>query len=121
MTNPLKWITIAIGSLGSDLAAHRRWVRLLRIPSSNARHFLFPSSLAVILTGLGLAFLALGAFVWGWLAGAFSRLDAQARVILDDRDLRLARPWETPRQRLEREVEYGPECAAAPGEWGDGA
>lgn len=82
---------------------------------------MFPSSLAVILTGLGLALIALGGFVWGWLAGGFGHLDAQARIILDERDLRLARPWETARQRSERVAKYGPEYPPEPGEWGNGA
>ena len=82
---------------------------------------MFPSSLAVILTGLGLAIIALGAFLWGLLSGAFSRLDAQSWIVLDERDLRLARPWETSRQRSERVAKHGPEYHPEPGEWGNGA
>lgn len=81
----------------------------------------FPSSLAVILTGLALAAIALGGFVWGWRTGAFSQLDKQARIILDERDLRLVRPWETAHQRAVRRARYGAPLEAEPGEWGEGA
>lgn len=82
---------------------------------------MFPSSLAVILTGLALAAIALGAFAWGWRSGAFSHLDAQARIILDERDLRLERPWETADQRAVRLAAYGSHIQAEPGEWGQGS
>jgi hypothetical protein len=81
---------------------------------------MFPSSLAVALTGLALGILALGAFAWGWRRGQFSHLRAQSRVIFEPRDFRLERPWETTTQRAERELEFGALEAAAPGEWGDG-
>jgi nitrogen fixation-related uncharacterized protein len=79
---------------------------------------MFPSSLAVVLTGLALGVLALAVFVWGWRRGHFSNLDAQARVPLDPHDYRCVRAWETPRQRAEREREYGAPVEPAPGEWG---
>lgn len=79
---------------------------------------MFPSSLAVILTGLAVALVALGGFVWGWRAGAFSHLDAQSRIILDERDLRLERPWESDAQRAARHVMHGPPVEPMPGEWG---
>lgn len=82
---------------------------------------MFPSSVAVVLTGLVLGCLALGAFVWGWRRGQYRDLGAQARVILDARDRRLERPWETPRERAERAREFGPLVPPAPGEWGGGA
>jgi cbb3-type cytochrome oxidase maturation protein len=79
---------------------------------------MFPSSLAVIAAGLLLAALALAAFVWAWRVGAFTRLDEQAAVVLDDQDLRLARPWETPEQQDARARAYGSPVAARPSEWG---
>lgn len=82
---------------------------------------MFPSSLTVVLTGLGLGILALGAFAWAWRRGQFDDLRAQARVILDPRDDRLERPWETPAQRAERERQYGELLPPEPGEWGEGA
>ena len=81
---------------------------------------MFPSSLAVVLTGIALGLLALGAFACGWRRGQFSYLRAQSHVIFEPRDLRLDRPWETARQRAERELEFGALEAAAPGEWGGG-
>lgn len=80
---------------------------------------MFPSSLAVILTGLAVALIALGGFVWGWRAGAFRHLDAQSRIILDERDLRLARPWESSAQSAARQATHGPPIEPMPGEWGD--
>jgi cbb3-type cytochrome oxidase maturation protein len=79
---------------------------------------MFPSSLAVILTGILLGGLSLAAFGWAWLRGQFSNLDAQSTVILDTRDYLLERPWETGVQRAEREAAYGPLVKPATGEWG---
>jgi cbb3-type cytochrome oxidase maturation protein len=81
---------------------------------------MFPSSLVVVLTGLVLGGFALAGFWWGWRTGAFTHLDAQARTILDERDLRLDRPWESPRQRTERVTAYGEPLPPRPSEWGDG-
>jgi nitrogen fixation-related uncharacterized protein len=81
---------------------------------------MFPSSLAVILAGLATVALALGAFAWAWRRGQFSALDRQARVIFDERDLRLDRPWESGAQRAARAARQGPLLAPAPGEWGGG-
>lgn len=81
---------------------------------------MFPSSLAVVLTGLGLGLLALAVFAWAWRAGHFRALRAQARVILDPRDYRVERPWETPAQRAERVREFGAPVPPSPGEWGGG-
>ena len=77
-----------------------------------------PSSTAVVVTLLLLGGLALFAFAWAWRRGHFTRLDEQARVIFDARDLRLARPWETPAQQAERRRRYGAPETPAPGEWG---
>lgn len=79
---------------------------------------MFPSSLAVIGVALLLGILALAAFAWAWRRGQFDALDRQARVIFDEVDLRLERPWETPGQRAEREAHYGSPIEPAPGEWG---
>ena len=79
---------------------------------------MLPSSLAVIVAGLVLGMLALVAFAWAWRRGQFARLDAQALVIFDQRDLRLERPWERPDQRAERRELYGPPLPPAKGEWG---
>lgn len=79
---------------------------------------MFPSSLAVVLTGLFLGAIALAAFAWAWRRGQFEHLDAQAHVIFDPRDYRLERPWETEAQREERRRLYGEPVEPEPGEWG---
>jgi nitrogen fixation-related uncharacterized protein len=79
---------------------------------------MFPSSLSVILAGLLIGASALAAFAWAWRHGQLDVADAQAAVILDPRDLRLERPWETPLQRAERERRHGPPAAAVPSDWG---
>jgi cbb3-type cytochrome oxidase maturation protein len=82
---------------------------------------MFPSSLVVALTGVALGLLALAVFAWGWRHGQYRDLRAQAHVILDARELRFERPWETPEQRAERARAYGALTVAPPGEWGEGA
>jgi cbb3-type cytochrome oxidase maturation protein len=81
---------------------------------------MIPSSVAVIITLLVLGASALAVFAWAWRAGQFEHLDAQARAVLDPRDLRIERPWETPEQRSERRRHGTPE-SPAPGEWGGAA
>jgi cbb3-type cytochrome oxidase maturation protein len=79
---------------------------------------MLPSSLTVLLTGLFLGAIALGAFVWAWRRGQFDHLEAQAHVIFDERDYRLERPWETEAEREERRRLYGEPVPPDPGEWG---
>jgi cbb3-type cytochrome oxidase maturation protein len=79
---------------------------------------MFPSSLAVVITGLLLGGISLLAFGWAWLRGQLNNLDAQSRVILEPRDYLLERPWETALQRAERRAGHGPPVEPAPGEWG---
>jgi cbb3-type cytochrome oxidase maturation protein len=80
---------------------------------------MFRASLAVIAVGLVLGLVALAAFAWVWRTGAFRQLDRQARIILDDQDLRLERPWESPHQQAERGARYGEPLPPWPSEWGD--
>jgi cbb3-type cytochrome oxidase maturation protein len=79
---------------------------------------MIPYSIAVALTGLLLGLLAIGAFAWAWRRGAYDDIDEQARVILDPRDYRLIRPWETPAEQEERRRLYGELIEPVPGEWG---
>lgn len=79
---------------------------------------MFPSSLAVILAGLVMGGSALAAFAWAWRRGQFDELDARATVILDEQDLRMERPWESPLQTAARRSEHGPLLPAPAGEWG---
>lgn len=79
---------------------------------------MFPSSLAVVVTGLLLGGISLAAFGWAWLRGQFNSLDVQSRAIFDERDCQLDRPWETPLQRAERRVGHGPLVEPTAGEWG---
>lgn len=76
------------------------------------------SSAVVVAVGLLLGAVGLAAFSWALWVGAFESLDEQAGCILDERDLRLRRPWETPRQALERRRLYGGPLEPSPGEWG---
>lgn len=82
---------------------------------------MIPSSLVVIVATAALTLLGALVLLWAWWRGFFHDLDAQARVIFEPHDRRLARPWETPAQRREREAEHGPTIPAAPGEWGGAA
>ena len=79
---------------------------------------MFPSSLAVIGAGLVMGGFALAAFGWAWWRGQFDRLDQRAAIILDERDLRLDRPWESELQKHERRAQFGPLLKAPAGEWG---
>jgi hypothetical protein len=53
-----------------------------------------------------------------WRRGAFRDFAAQSRVIFEPRDWRVARPWESPTDRLTREVAWGDPLPADAGEWG---
>jgi cbb3-type cytochrome oxidase maturation protein len=75
-------------------------------------------SLTVILVVLVLVGLGLGIFFWAWRNGQFHNLDQQARVIFEERDYRLLRPWESSDQRAEREAQYGQLIDPGHGEWG---
>jgi hypothetical protein len=77
-----------------------------------------PSSVPVILATAALTLLAAIVLVWAYSRGFFDNLDAQSRVIFEPKDFQLERPWETPVERLEREVTHGKLVAPAPGEWG---
>ena len=82
---------------------------------------MIPSSLIVILATAALTLLGALVMLWAWWRGFFDDLDAQSRVIFEAHDFQLARPWETPVQRLERETLHGPPLPAPRGEWGEGA
>ena len=82
---------------------------------------MIPSSLPVIVATAALTLLAAAVLAWGWWRGFFRDLDAQARVIFEPRDLRVERPWETPVQRLERELRHGAPVPPDRGEWGGAA
>lgn len=79
---------------------------------------MFGGSVVVVVGTLALVGLALVAWAAAWRAGAFRDVDAQARVILDPRDLRLDRPWETAHQRADRRASHGEPLPPEPGEWG---
>jgi nitrogen fixation-related uncharacterized protein len=82
---------------------------------------MLPSSVIVI---VATALLTLGAALllfWAWHAGFFRDFDAQSRVILNERDFRLERPWESTQVRTEREREHGELVPPVPGEWGGAA
>ena len=66
--------------------------------------------------GLGwLGLILFGVALW---RGAFDGTREQANIIFESADLRLYRPWETPRQLTERRRAHGELIPPAPGEWG---
>lgn len=75
-------------------------------------------SLVVVVGTVALVAMALVGFALAWRAGGFRDIDAQARVILDPRDLRVERPWESAAQRAERRAAHGEPMPPEPGEWG---
>lgn len=91
------------------------------IPVETQEALVIPSSVPVIVATAALTLLAAFVLAWGWRRGFFRDLDAQSRVIFEPRDWQIERPWETPVQRLEREVAHGAPTAPAPGEWGGAA
>ncbi|HEX6939293.1 MAG TPA: cbb3-type cytochrome oxidase assembly protein CcoS [Longimicrobiales bacterium] len=78
---------------------------------------MLPTSPVVLLTGVALGVIALLCFVWAWRRGQFDDLEAQAHLVFEPRDLRLARPWETAAQRADR-LRFGEPLEPEPGEWG---
>ena len=82
---------------------------------------MLPSSLPVIVLSAVFCLIPALVMFWAYRRGLFRDLDAQSRVIFEPRDLRVARPWESPVERLTREVTYGPPEPPGPGEWGGAA
>lgn len=82
---------------------------------------MLPSSLPVIVFTAIFCLVPALVMFWAYRRGYFRDLDAQSRVIFEPRDLQLERPWESPVERLTREVRYGPSEPAEPGEWGGAA
>ena len=79
---------------------------------------MLPSSIIVI---VATALFTLGAallLLWVWRRGFLSDLDAQSRVIFNERDFRLVRPWEDGPTRLERRMNHGAPLEPEAGEWG---
>ena len=72
----------------------------------------------VLVVLMGFATIAL--FAWAWWNGKLDDPEAQATSILDARDLRLERPWESSDERAKRAERFGALVTPDPGEWGDG-
>lgn len=79
---------------------------------------MFPATLILLIAALSFGALALGAFIWAARHGHFHDIERQARLPLEERDLRLAHPWETPEQAEARREAWGEPLAPEPGEWG---
>ena len=77
-----------------------------------------PVSVVVIVATALLTLIAAGVLGWAMRRGFFGNLDKQALAVFDDDDLRIARPWESPAERSEREHRYGPAVLPSGGEWG---
>lgn len=79
---------------------------------------MLPTSLVVAIATVAMTLIPALLLLWAWRRGLFRDLDAQSRVIFEERDWRVVRPWESERDRLAREVAFGPAEPARPGEWG---
>lgn len=79
---------------------------------------MLPTSLTVALVTVAMTLVPALLLFWAWRRGLFRDLEAQSRVIFEPRDWRVRRPWETPEDRLGRELTYGRPVEPEPGEWG---
>lgn len=79
---------------------------------------MLPTSLVVAIATVAMTLIPAVLLFWAWRRGLFRDLDTQSRVIFDARDWRVERPWESPKDRLAREIRHGPPAPAEPGEWG---
>jgi nitrogen fixation-related uncharacterized protein len=77
-----------------------------------------PTSLVVAIATVAMTLIPALLLLWAWRRGLFRDLDAQSRIIFDERDWRVERPWESDAERLTREAAFGPAEPARPGEWG---
>jgi nitrogen fixation-related uncharacterized protein len=77
-----------------------------------------PTSLVVAIATVAMTLIPAVLLFWAWRRGLFRDLDTQSRVIFDARDWRVERPWESPEDRLAREIQHGRPEPAEPGEWG---
>lgn len=82
---------------------------------------MLPTSIAIVLATVILTLAPALVLAWAWRRGHLRHLEAQSRIIFEPRDWRVERPWESPAERLTREVAYGELVPPVPGEWGDGA
>ena len=96
-----------------DLAA-----RQPQSPSPAPPALVVPSSLPVIILTALFSLLPALVLFWAYRRGYFRDLDAQSRIILEERDMQLERPWESSVERLTREVAHGPLVEPERGEWG---
>ncbi len=79
---------------------------------------MFPQSLAVLSAAAAVLLVAAGLLLVAFRLRQFEGLARQATSIFDDRDMRLARPWETPAQKHERVAAHGQAIPPDRGEWG---
>lgn len=79
---------------------------------------MFASSIALIFLSLAALAGAFVAFAWAWSRGLLEAHPDDAALALDEHDLRVARPWESAPQALERIAAHGPAIPPRPGEWG---
>lgn len=79
---------------------------------------MLPTSLAVALATIAMTLAPALLLFWSWRRGLFRDMEGQSRVIFEPRDMQLDRPWESPPDRLTREVAYGRLLTPSAGEWG---
>lgn len=78
---------------------------------------IYASAFVVLFTlVIGIAGLVL--LAWAFRAGQLDKVNEQGWLALDERDRRLARPWESEADRSARERAYGPPVPPEAGEWG---
>lgn len=78
---------------------------------------MLPTSLVVAIATVAMTLVPALLLLWAWRRGLFRDLEAQSRIIFEERDWRVERPWESRADRLARRA-LGPAEPARPGEWG---
>lgn len=79
---------------------------------------MLPTSLVVAIATVAMTLFPALLLLWAWRRGLFRDLEAQSRIIFNERDWRVERPWESRTERMAREAAFGPAEPARPGEWG---
>jgi len=79
---------------------------------------MLPTSLVVVIATVSMSLAPALLLFWSWRRGLFHDLELQSRMIFDERDWRLERPWESFAEQRTREVLYGRRENPKAGEWG---
>lgn len=82
---------------------------------------MLPTSVVVAIVTVAMTLLPALLLTWAWRRGLFRDLEGQSRVIFEERDWKLRRPWESLEDQLARELTFGRAVEPKPGEWGGAA